>query len=127
MFGFGFGEILLLMAIGLIVLGPKQMPQVARVIGKTIGELKKALREVTSSVTVDFKDVVEKEKPQSQSPAQSGVKGESKISETKEMTTPENVPPQKEYIPHKPFVFQDLPPDTPNAVKPSNTPKKEDS
>ena len=50
MFGLGFGEILLLMAIGLIVLGPKQMPQVARVIGRTLAELKKALSDVTPAV-----------------------------------------------------------------------------
>jgi sec-independent protein translocase protein TatB len=60
MFGLGFGEILVLAAIGLIVLGPKQMPQVARVLGKTIGELRKAMREVTSTFTAE---IVEDEKP----------------------------------------------------------------
>ena len=56
MFGLGFGEVLLLMAIGLIVLGPKQMPQVARVIGRTIAEIKKALGDVTAQVARDLKD-----------------------------------------------------------------------
>ena len=62
MFGLGFGEILLLAAIGLIVLGPKQMPQVARVIGRTLAELKKALHDITSQVSVDLKDEEVKKK-----------------------------------------------------------------
>ena len=61
MFGFGFGEILILAAIGLIVLGPKQLPQVARVIGRTIAELKKALHDVTSQVAVSLDDEKKKE------------------------------------------------------------------
>ena len=51
MFGFEFSHILVLAAIALIVLGPKQMPQLAKVLGRTIGELKKAMREVTSEMS----------------------------------------------------------------------------
>jgi sec-independent protein translocase protein TatB len=51
MFGFEFSHILVLAAIALIVLGPKQMPQLAKVLGRTIGELKKAMRDVTSEMS----------------------------------------------------------------------------
>jgi sec-independent protein translocase protein TatB len=56
LFGLSFTEILLLAAIGLIVLGPQQMQQVARVLGKTIGELKKAMNEVKTSVQIDLQE-----------------------------------------------------------------------
>ena len=59
MFGFEFSHILVLAAIALIVLGPKQMPQLAKVLGRTIGELKKAMRDVTSEMSA----VVVDEKP----------------------------------------------------------------
>ena len=55
MFGFGFGEIVLLAAIGLIVLGPKQLMQVSKVLGKAFGELRRAMNELTSGLTDDIK------------------------------------------------------------------------
>ena len=61
MFGFEFSHILVLAAIALVVLGPKQMPQLARILGRTIGELRKAMREVTSEMTMDINT---KDKPQ---------------------------------------------------------------
>jgi TatA/E family protein of Tat protein translocase len=63
MFGFEFSHILVLAAIALIVLGPKQMPQLAKVLGRTIGELKKAMREVTSEMTAVVVDQHKEEKP----------------------------------------------------------------
>jgi len=56
MFGFEFSHILVLAAIALIVLGPKQMPQLAKVLGRTIGELRKAMRDMTSQISVDLED-----------------------------------------------------------------------
>jgi sec-independent protein translocase protein TatB len=48
MFGLGFSEIVLLAIIALVVVGPKQLPDVARTIGRFLNELKRA--------TDDFKD-----------------------------------------------------------------------
>lgn len=50
MFDIGFGEMVLLAAIALIAVGPKQLPEVARTVGKLLGELKKAVGDVTSTV-----------------------------------------------------------------------------
>lgn len=50
MFDIGFGEMVLLAAIALIAIGPKQLPEVARAVGKLLGELKKTVGEVTSTV-----------------------------------------------------------------------------
>ncbi|MDZ4677233.1 MAG: Sec-independent protein translocase protein TatB [Oligoflexia bacterium] len=56
MFNLGFSEMLLLAAIALIFIGPKQLPQLAKVLGRTIGELKKAMSDVTVSMTSNVVD-----------------------------------------------------------------------
>ncbi len=45
MFGIGFPELLLLLAIALIVLGPKRLPDIAKALGRGIAEFKKATDE----------------------------------------------------------------------------------
>lgn len=50
MFDIGFGEMVLLAAIALIAIGPKQLPEVARTVGRVLRELKKAMGEVTETV-----------------------------------------------------------------------------
>ncbi len=42
MFGLGWSETVVLFVLGLIVIGPKQLPEVARNIGKMINELKRS-------------------------------------------------------------------------------------
>ncbi len=50
MFDIGIGEMMMLAAIALIAIGPKQLPEVARAVGKLLGEIKKTVGEVTSTV-----------------------------------------------------------------------------
>jgi Tat protein translocase TatB subunit len=42
MFNLGFTEMLMIAIIALVVIGPKQLPQVARVIGRMMGEFRRA-------------------------------------------------------------------------------------
>ena len=56
-FGIGPMELLLIIILGLIVFGPGKIPEVARQLGRTVREFKKA----SSSLTRDFKDEFEKE------------------------------------------------------------------
>lgn len=46
MFGIGFPELLLIMALALIVLGPKRLPDLARALGRGLSEFKKATDEL---------------------------------------------------------------------------------
>lgn len=50
MFDIGFSEMLLLAAIALIALGPKQLPEIARVIGQFLHQFRKASSELTKEV-----------------------------------------------------------------------------
>lgn len=48
MFGIGTGELLLLLVIALLVLGPERMPKLARDLGKTVGDLRRTSDELRS-------------------------------------------------------------------------------
>lgn len=50
MFGIGFPELVLLLAIALIVFGPEKLPQIARVIGRGLGEVRRATEEVRAEI-----------------------------------------------------------------------------
>ena len=47
-FGMGFGEILLIALVALIVLGPERLPEAARTIGKGISEVRRAVEPARS-------------------------------------------------------------------------------
>jgi Tat protein translocase TatB subunit len=50
-FGIGGWEILLILIVALIVLGPGKLPEIARNIGKTVRALRKTTSDLTSAVT----------------------------------------------------------------------------
>ncbi len=50
MFNLGFSEMLFTAVLALIVLGPKQLPQMAKYLGKILGELRRAGNEFTSEM-----------------------------------------------------------------------------
>lgn len=50
MFDIGFSEMLLLAAIALVAIGPKQLPEVARVVGRMLNEFKRATGDLTRTL-----------------------------------------------------------------------------
>ena len=52
MFGLGMSEIIFLGVLALIVIGPKQLPEVARTLGRFLNELKRS----TSDLSSELKD-----------------------------------------------------------------------
>ncbi|NPA52439.1 MAG: twin-arginine translocase subunit TatB [Aquificae bacterium] len=57
MFGIGFQELIVIMIVALIVLGPQRLPEAAKTIAKFIREIKGAVDEVKSSVVDDISSV----------------------------------------------------------------------
>jgi len=59
MFGIGMPEMLLICAIALIVIGPKKLPDLAKSLGRAMGEFKKATNDIKQSIgsEADFKEV----------------------------------------------------------------------
>ena len=53
MFGIGMPEMILIMAIALIVIGPKRFPDLAKSLGRAFSEFKKATTELKESIEID--------------------------------------------------------------------------
>lgn len=53
MFGIGMPEMILILAIALIVIGPKKLPEVAKSLGRALGEFKKVTRDFKESMEID--------------------------------------------------------------------------
>lgn len=50
MFGLGMSEVLLILALALIVVGPKRLPDLARAIGKGMAEFRRATDDIQRSL-----------------------------------------------------------------------------
>src|SRR5208337_2373482 len=61
MFGIGFPGLLLILIIALLVVGPSRLPEVARAIGKALGEFRRMADEVKE--TIEHELIKEEEKP----------------------------------------------------------------
>jgi sec-independent protein translocase protein TatA len=60
--GIGIWEILLILIVALIVLGPSKVPEIARKLGQAIRAIRKASAELTTAVTKEL-DVTQNQKP----------------------------------------------------------------
>ncbi|MCY3826934.1 MAG: twin-arginine translocase TatA/TatE family subunit [Candidatus Dadabacteria bacterium] len=65
MFGLGTAELLIILFIALVVLGPKELPKVARTLGRGIRELQRAKDDIKKNI--EFEDDMD-EKTKFQTP-----------------------------------------------------------
>jgi len=57
MFGIGMPELLLILALALIVLGPKKLPELARAAGKGLAEFKRATDDMKSAFNEEHRPI----------------------------------------------------------------------
>lgn len=63
MFGLSFTHLVLLAIIALVVLGPEQLPEVARTIARLLNEWKRATSDIQTSLTRTFNDDLNRPPP----------------------------------------------------------------
>ena len=57
MFGIGMPELLVIAGLALILIGPKKLPDLARSIGKTLGELRKAADDLKGTISEEINTI----------------------------------------------------------------------
>ncbi|PID77833.1 MAG: twin-arginine translocase subunit TatB [Deltaproteobacteria bacterium] len=51
--GIGMPEILIILALALIIIGPQKLPDLAKTLGKAFGEFKKSVNELKNTIEID--------------------------------------------------------------------------
>ena len=60
MFGIGLPELILILVLGLLVLGPQRLPEVARMVGRAYGQLRRASEDFQRTIRQDI-EVIERQ------------------------------------------------------------------
>lgn len=90
MFGIGMPELILILAVALVVLGPKRLPEIARALGRGISEFRKT----TEDLKEEFRQVEEELEDSSSVPSSTEGSILNEKTETQENPTSSPPPPK---------------------------------
>jgi Tat protein translocase TatB subunit len=62
--GIGFGEILVILVVALVILGPARVAEFGRTMGKMVRSLKQATSDLTTQITKETEEQEKKRPPQ---------------------------------------------------------------
>ncbi len=91
MFGIGSTEILVILVVALLVLGPRKLPQIARTIGRAMGEFRRVSTEFqrTLNTEIAFEEEGEKKKARKAAAEKGSGAAEEKTDDHPAQETPE--------------------------------------
>jgi Tat protein translocase TatB subunit len=69
MFGIGMPELILILAVALIVLGPRRLPEIARALGRSMGEFRRATEEIREELESAEQSVQDPRPPADRDPS----------------------------------------------------------
>ena len=69
MFGIGMPELLVILVVALIVLGPKRLPEIARSLGRGMAEFRRASNEFSRTLSASLEEPPQPAPPQQPTPA----------------------------------------------------------
>lgn len=103
MFGIGTQELLLILAVALIVIGPKKLPDLAKSLGRAMGEFKRATTDLKQSIEQEtgLSEVrsqlkeVQQDLLKPQTPSESDIVNVPPVKEQADLTTDTDKTPEK--------------------------------
>ena len=68
MFGIGMPELLIILGVALLVLGPKKLPEIARSLGRGMAEFRRASTELRNTLTAPLEEPEKQKQPPAPAP-----------------------------------------------------------
>jgi sec-independent protein translocase protein TatA len=99
MFGIGLPELILILVVALLVVGPKKLPELARSVGKALHDMKSMTEDVKQSLTTD----IDLESDPNEAPKAAETGGSEHDGQKKDNTEPGNAGHSPEKIKSDPY------------------------